>query len=34
MEVKHGMGTEGDSGNEGLECRSIFMWLVVVLVGN
>lgn len=26
VEVKDGMGTEGDGGNEGLECRSIFMW--------
>lgn len=31
VEVKNGMGAEGDGGNEGLECRSIFMRLVVVL---
>lgn len=34
VEVKDGMGAEGDGGNEGLECRSIFMWLVIVLEQN
>lgn len=34
VEVKHGMGAEGDGGNKGLECRSIFMWLAVVLERN
>lgn len=34
VEVKDGMGAEGDGGNEGLECGSIFMWLVIVLEQN